>query len=63
MTRLLRDEFWNKSFEEIIAHTLDIPRKLHQKEIITVQNLWCFKRRMFMKLLGTKSWGFLGQQT
>jgi hypothetical protein len=30
MTRLLKHEFWNKPFEEKIAHTLDIPRRLHR---------------------------------
>jgi hypothetical protein len=34
-----------------------------EKEIATVQNLCCFKRGIFVKLLGTKSWGFLGQLT
>ncbi len=27
--RLLRHEFWNKSFEDRIAHMLDIPKRLH----------------------------------
>jgi hypothetical protein len=31
MTGLLRHEFWNKSFEERIAHMLDFPRNLHQR--------------------------------
>jgi len=29
MARLLKHEFWNKLFEEKIAHVLDIPRRLH----------------------------------
>jgi hypothetical protein len=29
ITRLLRHEFWNKSFEDRIAHMLDIPKRLH----------------------------------
>ncbi len=29
MTRLLKHEFWNKSFEEKTTHTLYIPRRLH----------------------------------
>jgi hypothetical protein len=39
MIGILRHEFWNKSFEEKFAHTLDIPRKLIEEEITTVQNL------------------------
>jgi hypothetical protein len=34
-----------------------------EEEIAIVQNVWCFKKRMFAKLLGTKSWGFVGQLT
>jgi hypothetical protein len=34
-----------------------------KKEITIMQNLGHFKRGMFAKLLGTKSWGFLGQFT
>ncbi len=34
-----------------------------EEEIIAMQNLWCFNKRMFAKLLGTKSWGFLNQFT
>ncbi len=31
MTRILKHEFWNKSFEDRFAHPLDIPRRLHQR--------------------------------
>jgi hypothetical protein len=34
-----------------------------EKKITIVQNLWRFKNEMFMKLLSSKSWGFLGQLT
>ncbi len=31
MMGLLKDKFWNKSFEERSTHTLDIPKRLHQR--------------------------------
>jgi hypothetical protein len=31
MIGILKHKFWNKSFEERFAHTLDIPRRLHQR--------------------------------
>jgi hypothetical protein len=39
MTIILRHKFWNKSFEKKFAHALDIPRRLNQEEIATMQNL------------------------
>jgi hypothetical protein len=32
MTRLLIHQFWNESFEEKSIHTLDIPKRLHQRK-------------------------------
>jgi len=31
MIGILRQKFWNKSFEEKFFHTLDIPRRLHPR--------------------------------
>jgi hypothetical protein len=31
MTKKIRHELWNKSFEKKSAHALDIPRRLHRK--------------------------------
>jgi hypothetical protein len=39
MIGLLKHKFYNKSFEEKTTHTLDIPRRLHQRGDVTVQNL------------------------
>jgi hypothetical protein len=34
-----------------------------KKEIVIVQFFWCFKKGMCAKLLGIKSWGFIGRVT
>jgi hypothetical protein len=41
----------------------DIPRRLHQRGDYNHAKRKNFKRGMFVKLFGTKSWGFVDQLT
>ncbi len=42
-TLLLKQKFWNLSFEDHRAYGLDIPRRLHMKRDKRKQNLSLFK--------------------
>ncbi len=63
MMGILTHEVWNKSFKDRFAHTLDIPRRLNQKGDCNHAKFVTLQRGMFVKLLGIKSLGFLGQLT
>jgi hypothetical protein len=57
MTWILKHKFWNKSFEEKSAHTLDIPRRLHWKrnynhvKFVTLQEKDVYKTAWY-KIMG-----------
>jgi hypothetical protein len=57
MIGIIRQFFWNKSFEERFAHMLDIPRSLHKKgncncaKFLTIQERDVFKTAWY-KIMG-----------
>ncbi len=57
MMGLLRHKFWNKRFEEIIAHKLDIPRSLQQRGDCSHAKFVTFQERDVCKIAWYKIMG------
>jgi hypothetical protein len=57
MTILLKQEFWNKSFENQTTHTLDISRRLHGRrgasctKFVTIQKIYIYEIAWY-KIMG-----------
>ncbi len=57
MTRWLRHKFQNKSFEEKCTHTLDIPRRLHQRRDCNCAKFVMLQKRDVCKKIWYKIMG------
>ncbi len=59
MTRMFEHEFWNKSFDERSAHTLDIPRSLRRRRDCNNAKFMTFQDRDVCETTWYKIMGIL----